>query len=228
MVKRIAGFGTSNLSALKNSIFFNDITGLGLSVGSPTLVDFSLTNVQIVRLDSVKGATMTTLVSTSNNRRMILTSAAILAVGVGAYGLGRVYPPLGPSAGTIGAAQRYVNSQIGDKDVTLGDTSVPELMQTDAFEAMVHNPAFRTLAKDANFQALAQNPVAMAALAQNAPAFQALANNPAAFGALAQAAQQMSANNGAANAVGTQAAAALAVNADSFKTLASQPGAIQA
>src|SRR5580765_2201554 len=105
---------------------------------------------------------------TTNNRKMILTSAAVIAVGIGAYGLGRVYPPLGPSAGTVGAAQRYVSSQVGEKDVTLGDTSVPQLMQTDAFEAMVHNPAFRTLARDASFQALAQNPVAMAALAQNA------------------------------------------------------------
>ena len=38
---------------------------------------------------------------TSNNRRMIFTTAAVLAVGAGAYGLGRVYPPLGPSAGTV-------------------------------------------------------------------------------------------------------------------------------
>ena len=61
---------------------------------------------------------------TTNNRKMILTSAAVIAVGIGAYGLGRVYPPLGPSAGTVGAAQRYVSSQVGEKDVTLGDTSV--------------------------------------------------------------------------------------------------------
>src|SRR6478672_2531633 len=171
---------------------------------------------------------MATRLSTSNNRKMILTTAAVLAVGLGAYGLGRVYPPLGPSAGTVGPAQRYVSSQVGDKDVTLGDTSVPELMQTDAFEAMVHNPTFRTLVHDANFQALAQNPVAMAALAANADSFKALAANPENFRALAQSAQQLSANNGAASAVGTQAAAALALHADSFKALASEPGAIRA
>jgi hypothetical protein len=95
---------------------------------------------------------------------MILTGAAVVAVGLGAYGLGRVYPPLGPSEGTIGASQRYVNAQVSDKDVTLGDTSVPELMQTDAFEAMVRNPSFRALAADANFATLAQNPIAMSAL----------------------------------------------------------------
>ena len=54
---------------------------------------------------------MTTLVSTKNNRKMILTSAGILAFGVAAYGLGRVYPPMGPSEGTIAPAQRYVSAR---------------------------------------------------------------------------------------------------------------------
>ena len=80
----------------------------------------------------------------------MMTTAGVFAVGLAAYGLGRVYPPMGPSAGTVGAAPRYVSAQVSDKDVTLGDTSVPELMQTDAFEAMVHNPSFRALAHDAN------------------------------------------------------------------------------
>src|SRR5205823_13224948 len=138
---------------------------------------------------------MATRLST-NNRRMILTSAAVIAVGLGAYGLGRVYPPLGPSAGTVGAAQRYVNSQVSDKDVTLGDTSVPRLMQTDAFEAMVKNPVFRKLARDPNFGALAQNREAMAALAANADAFKAIASVPKSFEALAKAAQQLAAIGG--------------------------------
>ena len=99
----------------------------------------------------------------TNNRRMILTGAAVVAVGLGAYGLGRVYPPLGPSSGTVAPAQRYVSSQVGDQDVTLGDTSVPQLMQTDAFEAMVKNPEFRKLARDPNFGALAKNPAVRSA-----------------------------------------------------------------
>src|SRR5258708_29273666 len=128
---------------------------------------------------------MATSLSSSNNRRMILTSAAILAVGVGAYGLGRVYPPLGPSAGTIGPAQRYVNAQVTEKDVTLGDTAVPEIMQTDAFELMVKDPSFRALAASPGFQALAGQPQVMAALMSNPQAFSALAHNPAAFAGLA-------------------------------------------
>src|SRR4051812_30919511 len=99
---------------------------------------------------------MTSPFSTLNNRKMILTSAAILAVGLGAYGLGRVYPPLGPSAGTVAPAERYVSSQVGAADVTLGDTSVPQLMQTDAFDLMVRNPTFRALARDPSFALLAQ------------------------------------------------------------------------
>ena len=85
----------------------------------------------------------------SHKQKMYLTTAGVLAFGVAAYGLGRVYPPLGPSAGTIAPAQRYVSSQVSEGDVTLGDTSVPELMQTDAFQVMV---------KDANFRQLAQDP----------------------------------------------------------------------
>jgi hypothetical protein len=89
---------------------------------------------------------------------MILTTAGVLAFGVAAYGLGRVYPPMGPSQGTIAPAQRYVSAQIGEGDVTLGDTAVPELMQTDAFELMVHDPDFRALAASPGFKALASQP----------------------------------------------------------------------
>ena len=45
--------------------------------------------------------------TTANNRKYLMSGAAILLVAVGAYGLGRVYPPLGPSAGTIAPAERY-------------------------------------------------------------------------------------------------------------------------
>ena len=78
----------------------------------------------------------------------LATGAAILAVAGLAYGVGRIYPPHGPSEGTIVAADRHVDSQIGAGDVTLGDTSVAQLMQTDAFEVMSKNPTFRALAAD--------------------------------------------------------------------------------
>jgi hypothetical protein len=73
----------------------------------------------------------------------MISTAIVMAVAVGAYGLGRVYPPLGDTAGTITPSERYVAAQVGEGDVTLGDTSVPELMQSDPFEVMVKNPSFR-------------------------------------------------------------------------------------
>src|SRR4051795_963938 len=142
--------------------------------------------------------------SYSNKSKMYLTTAGVLAFGVAAYGLGRVYPPLGPTAGTIAPAQRYVSAQVGEGDVTLGDTAVPERMQTDAFQVMVKDPNFRALATDPGFAALASNPAAMAAIAANPAQFAKLAQNPSQFHNLVQSASQLSAN--AANA---QSAAAL-------------------
>src|SRR5438270_8759176 len=132
---------------------------------------------------------MATRLPTSHNRKMILTSAAVIAVGFGAYGLGRVYPPAGPSAGTIAPAQRYVSSQLSDSDVTLGDTAVPQLMQTDAFELFVHDPQFRALAGSPGFKAIAGNSQLMSALLADPKAFTGLAGNPQGFKSLVDAAQ---------------------------------------
>ena len=83
--------------------------------------------------------------------------------------------------GHVAPADRYVSSQVTDADVTLGDTAVPELMQTDAFELMVHDTNFRALAASPGFQALAGQPQVMAALMSNPQAFAALASHPQAF-----------------------------------------------
>ena len=133
-----------------------------------------------------------TTTTAKNQRKMYLTTAGVLAFGIAAYGLGRVFPPMGPSAGTITAADRYVSSQVSESDVALGDTAVPELMQTDAFELMTKDPNFRALAASPGFQALASQPQVMAALMANPKAFAALAANPKAFAGVAQAAQSLS------------------------------------
>ncbi len=114
----------------------------------------------------------------ASNRNYLITGVAVIAIAAGAYGLGRVYPPLGPSAGTVSPAERYVSSQVGAGDVALGDTSIPMLMQTDAFEVLVRNPQFRAMANDPGFAALASNPAAMSAMAADPLAFRALASNP--------------------------------------------------
>src|SRR5215208_3637255 len=99
---------------------------------------------------------MTAVVST--NRKYLMSAALVAVVAVSAYGLGRVYPPLGPSEGTIAPAERYVSSQVGAGDVTLGDTSVPQLMQTDAFEVMTKDANFAQMVRDPAFAIMAREP----------------------------------------------------------------------
>ena len=60
----------------------------------------------------------------ANQRRYLASAAIVLAVAGAAYGIGRVYPPLGPSQGTIAPADRYVDAQVKAADVQLGDTSI--------------------------------------------------------------------------------------------------------
>ena len=101
---------------------------------------------------------MTTIQESRSNKRYLLTGGAVIAVGLAAYGLGRVYPPLGPTEGTIAPAPRYVAPQVGEGDVGLGDTSIAQLMQTDVFRVMVNDANFRKLASDPGFAALASDP----------------------------------------------------------------------
>src|SRR6476646_6602949 len=160
---------------------------------------------------------MATSLPTSHNRRMILTSAAVVAVGLGAYGLGRVYPPTGSTAGTIAPADRYVSSQLSDSDVTLGDTAVPQLMQTDAFELFVHDPGFRALAGSPGFRAIAGNPQVMSALLANPHSFADLAGHQGTFSAFLEAAKN-------AASLGHQSHQA---SADLMGLVAGHPGAME-
>ena len=88
--------------------------------------------------------------------------------------------------GTVAPAERYVSSQVGEGDVTLGDTSVPELMQTDAFELMVHDPELPRTRGEPGVQGLAGQPQVMAALHVQSESVQRLRSNPQAFDGLVQ------------------------------------------
>ncbi|HEU4497914.1 MAG TPA: hypothetical protein VFR60_01135, partial [Sphingomicrobium sp.] len=162
----------------------------------------------------------TTVVS---NKRYLISGAAIAVVAIAAYGLGRVYPPLGPSAGTVTPADRYVSAQIGDDDVTLGDTAVPELMQTDAFELIIKDPNFRALAASPGFQALAGQPQVMAALLANPKAFAALASNPSAFAGVAKASEALAAASGQSKAHNAQVLATVSGHSAALEALAGHP-----
>src|SRR5689334_6681129 len=195
-------------------------------VGTATFIDFWLTGMQIGRLDTVKGATMTT--SVSNKNRMYFTIAGVLAVGVGAYGLGRVYPPMGPSEGTVGPAQRYVSAQVTDADVTLGDTSVPELMQTDAFELMVHDPDFRALTASPGFRALTGNPAALDAILRDPKTFNSLAKQPGALDGLIKAAEKAAELAPKSHETSAQLLGTISGHSKAFDGLAGHPDALQA
>ncbi len=51
--------------------------------------------------------------TTANNRKFLASGALVVVVAAAAYGVGRIYPPLGPSEGTIAPADRYVAAQVG-------------------------------------------------------------------------------------------------------------------
>ena len=119
---------------------------------------------------------MTTIDSTrSSNKKYLVTGAAVIAVAVAPTGsagfIRRSVRPRGPLL-RPGAMCRRRSARVTSP---LGDTSIPQLMQTDAFEVMSKNPSFRTLAGHPGFAALAQNSAAMAAIAANPQAFTGLA-----------------------------------------------------
>ena len=100
---------------------------------------------------------------------MALAGAALVVVTGGVVYFGHAFPLQGGSVvGTIAPAERYRSSQIQDQDVQLGNDAVPALMQTDAFQVDGQEPVVPPkLAMDPGFQALAQNPAALSAMAQN-------------------------------------------------------------
>ncbi len=57
--------------------------------------------------------------------------------------------------GTVAPAERYRADQPGADDIQLGDQSIQELMQTDAFDAMNKDESFRELARSEAFAELA-------------------------------------------------------------------------
>ena len=158
-----------------------------------------------------------------SNLKFWTTGAIIALTAIGAYGVGRVYPPQGPMAGTITPADRYVSAQVGAKDVQLGDQSVAQLMQTDAFDLLTRDPTFRALARDPGFQAALQNSQAMAVIAANPKVFAQLAADPAAFAAAVRNANALSAAAMQADASRAAAIASMTQDAQAFSALSEHP-----
>jgi len=81
-----------------------------------------------------------------------LAAAAVIVLGIYTY---TGFPPVGGGTeGTIGAAQKYQAPQISDKDVTLGDGTAQEFLQSEAFDQLAKDPEARDLISDVNFRNL--------------------------------------------------------------------------
>ena len=125
-----------------------------------------------------------TVPAKNKNSRIFLATAGVAVIAAGAYGLGRVYPPLGETAGTIAPAERYRSSQVDASGVSLGDTEIPKLMQTDAFEMMVKDPDFRALGVRSGVRGAGQQFAGVrGASPKSRSQFAALAANQKAFAA---------------------------------------------
>lgn len=92
------------------------------------------------------------------SRKVLLGIAAAAVIAIGYFAV-RGFPPVGPGAeGTVGAAKRYQSSQINDRDVVIGDAQLQDVLQSDAFNKLISDPAARkAVASDAFQKALADS-----------------------------------------------------------------------
>jgi uncharacterized protein YjbI with pentapeptide repeats len=100
------------------------------------------------------------------NRKLWAGGAvAVLIVGVAIFTFD--YPPKGGDVvATIVPAERYQAPQAGAEAIKLGDQSIAQLMQSDAFDRMIKDPEMQSLAKEANMRALAELLAANSQLSQ--------------------------------------------------------------
>src|ERR1700689_4171439 len=72
----------------------------------------------------------------SKSNLMIGAAALVLVAGVVVVA-GGYYPARGGhTAGTLAPMNRYQSNQVNGSDVVTGDTSVPNMMQTDSFQGV--------------------------------------------------------------------------------------------
>src|SRR5262245_31203900 len=113
-----------------------------------------------------------------SNRRKAFVIAS-LAVGIGLLAwVGFVRQPADEQvAGMMGAAYRYREGQITDKDVVLGDTGTQQFLQSDAFHKLMTDPEARAVLASPGFQAFKDNP-GLALAAAGMISRSEFANNP--------------------------------------------------
>ena len=163
-------------------------------------------------------------------KKILIGLAGIAAAGLLVAYINGGLPSSGAGTeGTIGAAQRYQAEQIKKSDVATGNAELQAFIQTEAFDALIHDKrAMDALASPALQQALA-SPAVAAALASpalrqalGAPAGQqALAGPAIAQGLAAPGVQQAVASPAVQAALSAQGVQAALTNADLAKILAS-------
>ncbi len=80
-------------------------------------------------------------------------AAIILAVFVARGG----FPPVDRTEGAIGAAKKYQAPQIAANDVTTGDASVQEFLQSEEFDRLLKDPEALSLMRDATVREMLAN-----------------------------------------------------------------------
>ena len=95
----------------------------------------------------------------SMNNQKIWIVIGVLAVVIGGVAfLGNDFPSGSDEvSGTIVPAERYRGEQLSSDDVVLGDESVAQFMQTDAFESMINDPKLVAILADPEVQAALSN-----------------------------------------------------------------------
>jgi pentapeptide MXKDX repeat protein len=155
-----------------------------------------------------------------SKRSLWIGGGVVVVVGIAIALFTTNFPPDGKNAaGTVAPAQRYRAEQPQAGDVKLGDQSVAQMMQTEAFDRFIKDPSTRALAADANFLALAR---------AHADGLVALGLHPDAVAVLARQVNATKADAVKADAVKADAVKADAMKADAMKADAMKADAMKA
>ena len=162
---RLAAMIRDSREARDRAAAFDELTGLIESHGQADapagLVDHVLAKVSH-RPYAVRPTTFERGVTVNKKILFGLAAAAAVFLAVITY---NSYPrPIEGTGATIGAAQRAQAPQIAAQDVKLGDTSAQNVLQTETFDAIMKDPAVRTMLQDAELRVHLQNDLLQRAL----------------------------------------------------------------
>ena len=124
----------------------------------------SLVNRGAARHSSVRTNGVTFM--TSRKAMWVLAAAAAVVLGIFIV---KGFPVVdrGTEA-TIGAAKRYQAEQLGNQDVTVGDTQVQDFLQSETFDRLIKDDSARQLLSDRSVRVALSNPELARLLTDNA------------------------------------------------------------